>query len=117
VVIDGDILGKPQSRQEAASMLQRLSGRVHEVMTGVSLRGPGGEVHRVETTKVEFLPLTDSEIAWYVDSGEGSDKAGGYAIQGLASRFVPCIQGSYSNVVGLPIAAVHQLATEIASGR
>jgi septum formation protein len=115
VVIDGDILGKPRDDEDASSMLRRLSGRSHAVMTGVSLRGPGREASRVETTTVEFLPLGEADIAWYVESGEGRDKAGAYAIQGLASRYIPGIRGSYSNVVGLPIAAVHELVAEIAS--
>jgi septum formation protein len=115
VVIDGDILGKPRDDDDAASMLRRLSGRSHAVMTGVSLRGPRREASRVETTMVEFLPLGEADITWYVASGEGRDKAGAYAIQGLASRYIPSIRGSYSNVVGLPIAAVHELVAEIAS--
>ena len=69
----------------------------------------------METTAVEFSPLTDADIRWYVESGEGRDKAGAYAIQGLAARFISSIHGSYSNVVGLPIAAVHELLAEIAS--
>jgi septum formation protein len=96
-------------------MVRRLSGRPHAVTTGVSLRWPGREASRVETTTVEFLPLTEADIAWYVKSGEGRDKAGAYAIQGLASRYIPSIHGSYSNVVGLPIAVVHELVAEIAS--
>jgi len=115
VVIGGDILGKPRDDQDAASMLRRLSGRPHAVMTGISLRGPERETGRVETTMVEFSPLGEADIAWYVESGEGRDKAGAYAIQGLASRFIPRVEGSYSNVVGLPIAAVHELLAEIAS--
>jgi septum formation protein len=116
VVVDGDILGKPTDDQDAASMLRRLSGRTHLVMTGISLRGPACESGRVETTAVEFSSLSQADIAWYVESGEGRDKAGAYAIQGLGSRFVPRVHGSYSNVVGLPMAAVHTLVAEIASG-
>lgn len=115
VVVEGDILGKPRDDRDAASMLKRLSGRAHEVVTGVSLRGPGREANRVEKTTVEVSPLGDGDIRWYVESGEGRDKAGAYAIQGLASRFIPTIHGSYSNVVGLPIAVVHALIAEIAS--
>jgi septum formation protein len=115
VVVDETILGKPSNDQDAASMLKRLSGRPHEVMTGVSLRGSRWEMGRVETTTVEFSPLSEADIAWYVESGEGRDKAGAYAIQGLASRFIPRVRGSYSNVVGLPIAMVHELVAEIAS--
>ena len=109
VVIDNQILGKPRDDVHAASMLRLLSGRSHQVMTGVSLRNGACEVGRVEVTRVEFAALADDEIAWYVKSGEGHDKAGGYAIQGLASRFIPRIDGSYSNVVGLPVTAVVEL--------
>ena len=115
VVVDGQILGKPTDDEDAAEMLQRLSGRSHEVLTGISLRDPSRECGRVETTIVEFAPLTAADVLWYVRTGEGRDKAGAYAIQGLASRFIPRIRGSYSNVVGLPIAAVHELVAEIAS--
>ena len=83
VVVDGEILGKPRDDADAARMLRRLSGRAHEVMTGVSLRHGGIRASAgVETTAVEFAPLSDGRIAWYVASGEGRDKAGGYAIQG-----------------------------------
>lgn len=113
VVSDGEIVGKPRDDEEAAAMLRRLSDGWHEVMTGVSLRAGPRELGVVETTMVEFALLSDADIAWYVASGEGRDKAGGYAIQGLASRFIPRIEGSYSNVVGLPMAAVAALLTEI----
>ena len=113
VVVDDEILGKPRDDAEAAAMLRRLSGRSHEVLTGVSLRRGGVEIGRVESTAVYFARLSDADIAWYVASGEGRDKAGAYAIQGLASRFIPRIEGSYSNVVGLPVACVHELVLEI----
>jgi len=109
VVIDGEILGKPRDDEESARMLRRLSGMRHEVLTGVSLRQGASEVGRVETTAVSFRALLEEDIAWYVASGEGRDKAGAYAIQGLASRFIPRIEGSYSNVVGLPVACVAEL--------
>jgi nucleoside triphosphate pyrophosphatase len=112
VVVDGNILGKPRDDADAAAMLERLSGRRHDVLTGVSIRRNAFEVGRVETTAVFFAVLTPHEVAWYVESGEGRDKAGGYAIQGLASRFVTRIEGSYANVVGLPVAAVVELLTE-----
>jgi septum formation protein len=114
VVVDGEILGKPVDDDDARRMLRRLSGRAHEVLTGLSIRTGTDERSAVESTAVSFKPLTDQEIAWYVGSGEGRDKAGAYAIQGLGSRFIPRIEGSYSNVVGLPIATVHLLLTEIA---
>ena len=109
VVVDGEILGKPRDDRDAAAMLRRLSGRRHEVLTGLSLRRGAIERGCVETTAVHFVALTPDDIAWYVASGEGRDKAGAYAIQGLASRFIPRIEGSYSNVVGLPVAGVYEL--------
>ena len=113
VVVDGEILGKPRDDGEAAAMLRRLAGRRHEVLTGVSIRRGAHEVGRVESTAVWFSPLTTEDIAWYVASGEGRDKAGGYAIQGLASRFIPRIDGSHANVVGLPVSTVADLLAEI----
>ena len=113
VVVDDEILAKPQDDGDAAAMLRRLSGRRHEVITGISLRRGAFELGRVETTAVFFAPLADDEIAWYVATGEGRDKAGAYAIQGYASRFIPRVEGSYTNVVGLPVAAVRELLTEI----
>jgi septum formation protein len=113
VVVDALILGKPVDEDDAADMLRRLSGRPHDVLTGVSLRCGNHEVGRVERTTVWMTPLSPDEIAWYVASGEGTDKAGGYAIQGLASRFIPRIEGSYSNVVGLPVALVGELIREV----
>jgi septum formation protein len=109
VVVDNEILGKPRDDDDGRDMLRRLSGKTHQVLTGVSIRQGAFEVGRVETTDVVFRPLTDEEIDWYVASGEGRDKAGGYAIQGLASRFIPSLSGSYSNVVGLPVACVDEL--------
>ena len=108
VVVDGEILGKPRDAADARRMLRMLSGRVHEVMTGVCV----DSVSRVDVTTVEFAQLSEDEIARYVASGEPMDKAGGYAIQGLASRFIRRIDGSYSNVVGLPVALVYAILTE-----
>lgn len=113
VVIDGVVLGKPADDREAAQMLRRLSGRAHEVLTGVALRGDGRLIAEVERTAVRFLPLSEAEIAWYVATGEPRDKAGAYAIQGLGSRFVDRIDGSYSNVVGLPVARVYRMLREV----
>jgi septum formation protein len=111
VVVDSHILGKPLDAADARRMLALLSGRSHEVITGVTVAGPGEASldTRVETTTVELAPMSVDEIAWYVASGEPMDKAGAYAIQGLASRFVTRIRGSYSNVVGLPIALVYDM--------
>ena len=108
VVVDTHILAKPADDADAARMLRRLAGRRHEVLTGVCVAARSVDC-RVETTAVEFARLTDEEIAWYVASGEPRDKAGAYAIQGLASRFVTRLEGSYSNVVGLPVALVYEM--------
>jgi septum formation protein len=109
VVVGGQIFGKPRDAEDAARMLRLLSGRKHQVLTGVSARSAASTLSIVETTVVTFVQLSEEQIAWYVASGEGHDKAGAYAIQGFASRFIPKIEGSYSNVVGLPIAAVDSL--------
>jgi septum formation protein len=113
VVVGREILGKPRDDEEVAAMLRMLSGCWHEVVTGVNLRAGALNIGRVETTRVAFASLSESEIDWYVRSGEGRDKAGAYAIQGLASRFIPRIEGSYSNVVGLPVAIVVEMLSEI----
>ena len=117
VVVDGDILGKPRDDDEAAAMLRRLSGTCHTVMTGVSVRQGPHELGCVESTTVCFRALSADEVAWYIASGEGRDKAGAYAIQGLASRFATRIEGSYSNVVGLPVATVAELMTSILASK
>jgi septum formation protein len=104
--VDGTVLEKPVSELDARGMLAQLSGRAHEVLTGIAVVTADGEQGHVERTRVWFAPLTAGEIEWYVESGEPMDKAGAYAIQGLASRFVQRIEGSYANVVGLPVASV-----------
>ena len=110
VVVDGHILGKPDGAADARRMLTMLAGRTHEVITGVALAAGGAVIEsRQATTTVAFAPMTAEWIDWYVASGEPMDKAGAYAIQGLASRFVTSISGSYSNVVGLPVALVHEM--------
>jgi septum formation protein len=108
VVVDDEILGKPVDAEHAADMLSRLSGRTHWTTTGVTVVEPAGtETDLVETvsvaTDVTFTALTPEQIRWYVASGEPLDKAGAYGIQGLAASFVERIDGSYSNVVGLPL--------------
>jgi septum formation protein len=111
VVIDGLILGKPSDGDEAARMLRMLSGSSHRVVTGVCLVRAPVEVQALahETTLVRFRHLEEEEIRDYVGSGESLDKAGAYAIQGLASRFVTRIEGCYFNVVGLPIPLVYEM--------
>jgi len=107
VVIDGEILGKPRDQDDAARMLRALSGRVHEVMTGVCLMGPSFEDVRSEVTRVTMCELSNDDIREYVATGEPMDKAGAYAIQGGASRWISRIEGDYANVVGLPVALVY----------
>jgi septum formation protein len=113
VVVDGDILGKPRDRADGADMLRRLSGRSHEVLTAVVIASAHHERAHVESTRVWFATLSPAEVAWYAASDEPLDKAGAYAIQGLASRFVTRVAGSYSNVVGLPVSVVHKLLRDI----
>ena len=121
VVVNGIMLAKPVDTEDAARMLRMLSGRVHQVITGVSLVAPRQEAKPVEqqlrtditttseTTLVTFTEMSDSDIRYYVATGEPMDKAGAYAIQGMASRWIPRIEGDYSNVVGLPVALVYQM--------
>ncbi len=108
VVLDDRVLEKPADASAARSMLRELSGREHTVITGICLRHAGGAVLDSESTRVRFLPLDESEIDDYVSSGEPMDKAGAYAIQGLASKFVDRIGGCYFNVMGLPLALVYR---------
>ncbi len=103
VVLDGRVLGKPRSADEAAEMLRALSGRAHQVMTGVTVRRGGRAETDTVVTDVHFRPLTEREIAAYVATGEPMDKAGAYGIQGLASIFVDRLDGDYYNVMGLPL--------------
>ncbi len=109
VLIGGEVMGKPRDNDDAIRMLRLLSGREHEVLTGLAIVAKRGNAVEVARTRVWVNPLTDVEIAEYVASGEFVDKAGGYAIQGLFSKFIDRIQGSYSNVVGLPVALVYRL--------
>jgi septum formation protein len=106
VVIDGEMLGKPADAADARRMLARLSGRQHEVITGICLKRGVEVVRDCATTKVWFALMSAREIEEYVSSGEPMDKAGAYAIQGLASKFIEKIDGCYFNVVGLPVALV-----------
>lgn len=109
VVVDEHILEKPADAGDAARMLRMISGRAHQVITSVCLVGARFEDVRSEVTTVFVNGISDKEIADYVATGEPMDKAGAYAIQGLASRWIPRIEGDYSNVVGLPIALVYRM--------
>jgi septum formation protein len=122
VVVDGEILGKPRDEADAERMLRLLSGRTHQVITGVCLVGTlttgnqkletGFEDTRSETTLVTMTTLSNEDIRSYIASGEPMDKAGAYAIQGMASRWIPRIDGDYLNVVGLPVALVRRMLQE-----
>ena len=115
VVVDGHILGKPVDVDDARRMLTMLAARTHEVITGVAVAAGNDLESAGETTVVEFAPLSAEWIDWYIATAEPMDKAGAYAIQGFASRFVTRIAGSYSNVVGLPVALVHDMLERLAS--
>jgi septum formation protein len=120
VVVDKQMLGKPRDAADAARMLRMLSGRMHEVITGVCVIKPvaGGQLSvasedvRSESTWVTMGALSDKEIRAYVATGEPMDKAGAYAIQGIASRWIPRIEGDYSNVMGLPVSLVYRILRE-----
>jgi septum formation protein len=121
VVVDEHILGKPRDRRDALDMLDRLSGRVHLVLTGVALAAPGGEASRLSVSHVTFRRITPAEASAYWDTGEPCDKAGAYAIQGLGAVFAERLEGSYSGVMGLPLFETAELLAgagiEILSGR
>ncbi len=109
VVVDRRILGKPATPRDAAVMLRLLSGRVHEVLTALVVRAGEQELSEAVSTRVQVAVLSQDEVDRYVATGEPMGKAGAYAIQGYAARFIERIEGSWSNVVGLPIHAVHRL--------
>jgi septum formation protein len=109
VTVDGHILGKPADEADAARMLHLLSGRTHRVITGVALATAASTEIAAEVTAVRFLALSEEEIAAYIATGEPMDKAGAYAIQGRAARWIPRVEGCYFNVVGLPLALVATL--------
>ncbi len=102
VVLDGELMGKPIDDSHAQAMLRQLSGRTHEVMTGVAVRRGDELTSLVERTVVHFAELSEDDIAWYVGTGEPADKAGAYGIQGRGGAFVTAIDGSFDNVIGLP---------------
>jgi septum formation protein len=116
VVIENEIIGKPKDLADAAKMLGKLSGRWHEVLTGVALvkktDGKTEILADLERTKVKFYSLSNSEINYLVERGEPLDKAGAYAVQGVAALFIERIEGDYWNVVGLPVQLVYKLARQ-----
>ncbi|MDQ3817942.1 MAG: Maf family protein [Acidobacteriota bacterium] len=116
VVVDSEILAKPEDDEDARRMLRLLSGRWHEVLTGVALVRAGEDGRRAvayERTRVRFGKMSDEEIDWYVRSDEPMDKAGGYAVQGRAALFIEEIRGDYWNVIGLPIRLVYRMVKKM----
>jgi septum formation protein len=115
VVLDGEIMNKPASRADAERMLRALSGRTHQVYTGVAVVAASTQRVHIETTDVTFAEISEEDLAHYLASGDALDKAGAYGIQGFAARWIPRIEGDYFNVVGLPIAATIRLLDEAKS--
>ncbi|HEX9811217.1 MAG TPA: Maf family protein [Burkholderiales bacterium] len=115
VVLDGEILGKPRDRVHGMDMLRRLSGRTHQVLTAVSLLAQDAAYDATSESRVTLAALSDTDIARYWATGEPADKAGGYAIQGVAGAFIARIEGSYSGIVGLPLFELVQLLKQVAS--
>ena len=113
VIVDGHLLEKPSDASDAARMLRLLSGRTHQVITGICLIAPGFERTEAEITHVTFSVLSEEEVAAYIRSGEPMDKAGAYGIQGIASRWAEKIEGCYFNVVGLPVARIYRALREL----
>ena len=113
VVLEGAALGKPLDRADARRMLSALAGRTHDVVTGVACARGGRVVSDRETTRVAFAPMSRAEIAAYAATGEPDDKAGAYAVQGIGGLFVERVEGSPSNVVGLPVRLLYRLASEL----
>lgn len=121
VVVDGDIIGKPADERDAAAVLARLSGRTHQVLTGVAVASSIAATAatldvEVVATAVTFAELSDEDIAWYVATGEPLDKAGAYGIQGIGGIFVASISGSHDNVIGLPMTCVRRMLAEVGVG-
>jgi septum formation protein len=113
VDVDGRAVGKPADEREARATLALLGGRTHLVHSGLCLRAAGAEAVRVATTEVEFRPLAGDDVDWYVASGEWRERAGSYAVQGAGAALVRAVRGDYQNVVGLPVGALLEAATEL----
>jgi septum formation protein len=117
VVLDGRSFGKPADEAEAETVLRRLSGRTHEVWSGIAVRREGSERTSACVTKVRFRRLEQRELAWYLGSGEWRDRAGGYAIQGRGAALVEAVEGDFWNVVGLPVRELLRLEPDLARSR
>lgn len=109
VVVDREVFGKPHSDDDAARMLRRLSGRSHQVMTGVAVRSDNGAATAVEQTTVTFAELSRADIDWYLATGDHVGKAGAYGVQGVAGIFISRLEGSFTNVVGLPLTTLRPM--------
>ena len=116
VVLEGEALGKPASEHAAEGFLRALSGRVHEVMTGIAVVDGAGERSEVAVTRVRFRDLGEEDLAWYLSTGEWRGRAGGYAIQLRGAALVESIEGDYTNVVGLPVPALLRLLPDLLRG-
>ena len=114
VVLDDEVFGKPADEDGAATLLRRLSGRTHEVWSGIALCAEGSERTASAVTRVRFRPLEEPDLRWYLRSGEWRDRAGGYAIQGRGAALVEAIDGDFWNVVGLPVPELLRLAPDLA---
>jgi septum formation protein len=114
VVLDGHVFGKPGDAEEAGTLLRRLSGRTHEVWSGIALRSGGAELTASAVTRVRFRRLEEPDLAWYLAGDEWRGRAGGYAIQGRGAALVESIEGDFWNVVGLPLAELLRLAPDLA---
>ena len=112
VIVDGTIFGKPADDEQAKTFLQQLSGRQHQVLSAVVLATDKNITVRSQLNQVRFANLSDAEIEWYIATGEGRDKAGSYAVQGLAAQFIEHIDGSFSGIMGLPLFETRQLLQE-----
>jgi nucleoside triphosphate pyrophosphatase len=113
VIVENEILGKPKDEADSRSMLQLLSGRSHQVLTAVAIATEQKTLCAISNSTVHFAKLSDDDIAWYITTQEGSDKAGSYAVQGLAAMFIKQIQGSYSGIMGLPLRETSMLLKKI----
>ncbi|MBE9533280.1 MAG: septum formation inhibitor Maf [Proteobacteria bacterium] len=114
VILENTVLGKPIDEQNAKQMLQQLSGRNHQVMTAVAVVSNNGVQCELSISNVTFAVLSDADIAWYIATKEGTDKAGGYAVQGLAAVFIDKIEGSYSAIMGLPLREMSLMLMQLA---
>jgi septum formation protein len=116
VIVDQEVLGKPKNKAAAKAMIKKLSNRQHEVLTAVSVIYDKQVQTKISRNKVTFATMTETDIDWYVNTGEGEDKAGAYAVQGIGALFIKQIEGSYSGIMGLPLRETMELLMNVGSG-